>query len=66
MTFGLIKRGIHYNKMIISKTRLDEFKKLYLTKYNIVLSDEKATELATQFLILMEILIYPDRKTSTK
>lgn len=58
---------MHYNnKMMISKTRLDEFKKLYLTKYNIVLSDEKATELATQFLTLMEILIYPNRKTPTK
>lgn len=54
---------MHYNnKMMISKTRLDEFKKLYLTKYNIVLSDEKATELATQFLTLMKILIYPDPK----
>ncbi len=44
---------------MISKEYLDKFKKLYKDKYEITLSDEEATELATHFLNLMEILIKP-------
>ena len=47
---------------MIRKEYLDKFKKLYIDKYNITLSDEKATELATHFLNLMEILIRPKMK----
>ena len=51
---------------MISKEYLDKFKKLYKDKYNIILSDEETTELATHFLRLMEILIRPkNRKVNT-
>lgn len=50
---------------MIRKEYLDKFKKLYLDKYNITLSDEKATELATHFLNLMELLIRPKMKQTT-
>lgn len=49
---------------MISKAYLDKFKKLYKDKYNITLSDEETTELATHFLNLMEILIRPKPKTN--
>lgn len=44
---------------MIRKELLEKFKKLYQDKYNISLNDEEATELAQQFLCLMEILIQP-------
>jgi hypothetical protein len=47
---------------MINKEYLDKFKKLYKDKYNITLSDEETTELATHFLNLMEILIRPKSK----
>jgi hypothetical protein len=50
---------------MIRKEYLDKFKKLYLDKYNITLSDEESTELATHFLNLMEILIRPKIKQTT-
>ncbi|HHT9136973.1 MAG TPA: hypothetical protein ACFYEK_06985 [Candidatus Wunengus sp. YC60] len=50
---------------MIRKEYLDKFKKLYKDKYNITLSDEETTELATHFLNLMEILIRPKRKPVT-
>jgi len=46
---------------MIRKELLDKFKKLYRDKYNIVLSDEEATELATHFVNLMDILIHPKK-----
>ena len=48
---------------MISKEYLDKFRKLYKDKYNITLSDEETTELATHFINLMEILIKPKSKT---
>ena len=50
---------------MISKEYIDKFKKLYKDKYEITLSDEEATELATHFLNLMEILIRPKPKINT-
>jgi hypothetical protein len=44
---------------MISTELLDKFKSLYEEKYNIILSDVEATELATHFLNLMKILIKP-------
>ncbi len=41
---------------------LEKFKTLYEKKYNIALTDEEATEMATAFLNLMKILIYPKPK----
>ena len=49
---------------MISKEYLDKFKKLYKDKYEITLSDEEATELATHFLNMMEVLIRPKPKQS--
>ncbi|MDD2224756.1 MAG: hypothetical protein PHP97_01160 [Candidatus Shapirobacteria bacterium] len=51
---------------MISKEYLDKFKKLYKDKYNITLSDEETTELATHFINLMEILIKPKSKTENQ
>ena len=45
-----------------NKEYLDKFKKLYQDKYNVTLSDEEATDLATHFLNLMTILIKPKRE----
>jgi hypothetical protein len=47
---------------MIKKEYLEKFKKLYKDKYDITLSDEETTELATHFLNLMEILIRPKAK----
>jgi hypothetical protein len=47
---------------MVSKEILDKFKSLYREKYNIILSEEEATELTTQFLTLMKILIMPEEK----
>lgn len=46
---------------MIGKESIDKFKKLYRDKYNIELSDEEATDLATHFLNLMDILIHPKK-----
>lgn len=49
---------------MIRKEYLDKFKRLYKDKYDITLSDEEATELATHFLNMMEVLIRPKQKKS--
>lgn len=49
-------------RYMIRKEYLEKFKKLYRDKYNIVLNDEEATELAQHFLNLMDILIHPKHK----
>lgn len=49
---------------MVNEVLLDKFKKLYQEKYNVILNDEEATELATQFLNLMKILVKPERKTN--
>lgn len=49
---------------MIRKEYLDKFKRLYKDKYDITLSEEEATELATHFLNMMEVLIRPKRKRS--
>lgn len=51
---------------MISKKYLDKYRKLYKDKYNITLTDEETTELATHFLNLMEILIRPKQKANTR
>jgi len=47
---------------MISKESLERFKKLYFEKYNVSLSDEAATQMATDFLSLMKILTRPEPK----
>ena len=45
---------------MISTELLDKFKKLYEEKYNIILNEEEALKMATDFLNLMKILMRPD------
>lgn len=45
---------------MISNDLLEKFKRLYLEKYKIFLSDEEALQMATDFLNLMKILMRPD------
>lgn len=45
---------------MVNKEILEKFKRLYKVKYDITLSDEEATDLATKFINLMKILITPD------
>ncbi len=47
---------------MVNQSLLDKFKRLYKEEYNINLTDEEATDLATQFLNLMKILIKPEHK----
>lgn len=47
---------------MISQEFLDKFKNLYKTKFNIILTDEDATRLATDFLNLMRVLTKPKPK----
>ena len=47
---------------MVNEVLLEKFKRLYKEKYNIILEEEEATELATQFMNLMKILILPDKK----
>lgn len=45
-----------------TKEFLEKFKRLHEEKYNVILNDEEATELATHFINLMKILIKPKPK----
>ncbi len=47
---------------MVKQAILDKFKRLYEEKYNITLSDEEVTDLATKFINLMKILITPDKE----
>jgi hypothetical protein len=49
---------------MISKEYLEKFKSLYKKKYDIVLSEEEAVEMATAFLNLMKVLIHPNPKST--
>lgn len=48
---------------MISNELLEKFKRLYKEKYDIILSDEEATQMATDFLNLMKVLLRPKLKT---
>lgn len=47
---------------MMSNELLEKFKRLYQEKYNITLSDEEATQMATDFLNLMKVLLRPKPK----
>lgn len=49
---------------MISQEFLEKFKRLHEEKYNVILTDEEATELATHFINLMKILIKPKPKSN--
>lgn len=42
----------------------DKFKKLYKEKFDITLNDEEATQMATDLVNLIQILIKPEEKTA--
>lgn len=50
---------------MVTKEILEKFKRLYQEKYNIILSDEEVMEMATSFLNLMKVLIYPKPKLTS-
>ena len=45
---------------MVSKEILEKFKKLYIAKFNISLTDEEATQMTTDMVNLMRILLKPD------
>lgn len=45
---------------MISNESLEQFKKIYLGKFNIVLTQEEATQMATDLINLMRVLLKPD------
>ncbi len=47
---------------MISKELLDKFKKLYKEKFDINLTDEQATKMATDLVNLMRVLLRPNPK----
>ena len=47
---------------MVSAEMLEKFKKLYLEKYNISLTNEEATQMANDLVNLMSLLLKPPRK----
>ncbi len=45
---------------MISNESLEQFKKIYLEKFNIVLTQEESTQMATDLINLMRVLLKPD------
>ena len=46
---------------MVTKTSLEKFKELYKRKFNIMLSNEEATQQAIELLNLMKVLIKPNK-----
>lgn len=51
---------------MITSELLDKFKSLYKEQFNITLSDEEATHMATEFLNLMKVLLRPEPKNQAE
>ena len=51
---------------MVSNEILEKFKNLYLKKYNISLTNEEATRMATDLVNLMRILLRPDKPTDNQ
>ncbi len=51
---------------MINKESLDKFKMLYKEKFDVELTDEGATKMATDFLNLMKVLLRPEPKNEEK
>jgi len=51
---------------MVSAEMLEKFKKLYLEKYNVSLTNEEATRMATDLVNLMKILLRPDKPTDNQ
>ena len=50
---------------MVSPEMLEKFKKLYLMKYNVILNNEEATEMANGLVNLVAILVKPNSPTHT-
>ncbi len=46
---------------MISKERIEEFKKLYFEKFNVQLTDEEATRAATDLINLVRVVLKPSK-----
>ncbi|HZE87119.1 MAG TPA: hypothetical protein VE090_02820 [Methylomirabilota bacterium] len=51
---------------MVSVEMLEKFKRLYLEKYNVSLTNEEATRMATDLVNLMKILLRPDKPTDNQ
>lgn len=45
---------------MVSKELLDQFKMIYKEEFNVTISDEEATEMSTELVNLMKVLLKPD------
>lgn len=45
---------------MVSRELLDEFKMIYMEEFNTAITDEEATEMSTELINLMRVLIQPD------
>lgn len=49
---------------MVSNEIREKFKKLYQEKFDIVLTDEEATQMTTDLVTLVKVLVRPDVKTT--
>lgn len=47
---------------MLSNEIIQKFKNLYQTKFNVVITDEEATQMASDLVNLMQLLLKPDKK----
>jgi len=45
---------------MVSKELLNEFKMIYKEEFNVAITDEEATEMSTELVNLMKVLLKPD------
>lgn len=45
---------------MLTRESLEKFKRIYQEQFNVTLTDEEATLMATDFLNMMKILVSPD------
>ncbi len=50
---------------MLTKDSLENFKRIYQEQFDITLTDEEATLMATDFLNMMKILVSPDTEEQT-
>lgn len=47
---------------MLSNEIIQKFKNLYQTKFNVVITDEEATQMASDLVNLMQLLLKPEKK----
>ena len=50
---------------MVSRELLDEFKMIYKVEFNVAITDEEATEMSTELVNLMKVLLKPDPSPDT-